>query len=225
MNTMIGHNQAPDATQDLKARADELLQAGTRVPAELDQSTVGKAADFVKQIGDALKKAEAKRKETKEPYLLAAAAVDIDFRAITAPLAALKTSVEAKIGAFQKKAAAEERARREEEARRVAEEAARAAAAAETQTDLEDAIKREAEAQKAAKAAAVKTIDISRHRGDYGSLATIKTTWEFEIENAALVPREYCAPSETLIRAAIRAGGVRAIPGIRIYQRESTIVR
>lgn len=228
MDTMLGHNQVPElaaSTAELKARADELLAAETRVPVELDQTTVGKAADFVKQIGDALKKSEVRRKEVKAPYLLAEGLIDSAFREIAAPLSALKSRMEAKIGDFQRKAAAEERRRREEEARRAAEEAEKAAAAATTQTDLEDAIKREAEAKQAAEAAAVKPIELSRHRGDFGSLATIKTTWEFEIVDATAVPREYCAPSEALIRGAIRAGGVRAIPGVRIYQREQTVIR
>lgn len=228
MDTMIGHNQVPElasSTDELKSRADELLAAEARVPAELDQATVGRAADFVKQINDALKKGEAKRKDVKAPYLLAEGMIDSAFRAITSPLAALKTRMETKIGDFQRKAADAERKRREEEARKAAEEAAKAAAAVSTQTDLEEAIKREAEAKRAAEAAAVKPIELSRQRGDFGSLATIKTTWEFEIENATLVPREYCVPSESLIRAAVRAGGVRAIPGLRIYQREQTVIR
>lgn len=224
----IGHNQAPELeyeTQEFKSRADELLAAEARVPAELDQITVGKAADFVKQIKDALKKGEAKRKEVKAPYLLAEGAIDTAFAGIATLLSALKTRMESKIGDFQRKTAAEERRRREEEARRAAEEAAKAAAAVTTQTDLEEAIAREAEAKKAAEAAAVKPIELSRQRGEFGSLATIRTTWEFEIENAVLVPREYCSPNESLIRSAIKAGGVRAIPGLRIYQREQTIIR
>lgn len=228
MDTMIGHNQVPELaneTQEFKSRADELLAAETRVPAELDQITVGKAADFVKQIKDALKKGEAKRKEVKAPYLLAEGAIDTAFARIATPLSALKTRMESKIGDFQRKAADAERRRREEEARKAAEEAEKAATAAATQADLDEAIRRETEAQKAADAAAVKPIELSRQRGDFGSLATIRTTWEFEIINAVEVPREYCVPSEALIRAAIRAGGVRAIPGLRIYQREQTVIR
>jgi hypothetical protein len=44
--------------------------------------------------------------------------------------------------------------------------------------------------------------------------------WDFEVIDAALVPRSFCAPDEKAIRAAVR-GGVRAIQGVNVFQRES----
>jgi hypothetical protein len=45
----------------------------------------------------------------------------------------------------------------------------------------------------------------------------IRTYTKFTIEDATLVPREYCEPSDKLINAAIKAG-VTNIAGIKIYQ-------
>lgn len=45
----------------------------------------------------------------------------------------------------------------------------------------------------------------------------IRTYTKFTIEDASLVPREYCEPSDKLINAAIKAG-VTEIEGITIYQ-------
>ena len=227
MDNLIGHNQIPEIeslTSDLKVRADELLAAVERVPATLDQATVGRAADFVKQIGTHAKMIEERRSAAKQPYLEAGRVIDGAFKSIADPLTAAKKRVEAKIGDYQRKVADEERKRREEEARRAAEEAERAAAEAKTATDLETAIQREEEAKKAAEAALAKPAEMARTHGAMGAVATVRTTWEFEIENAADVPRQYCQPSDALIRMAVK-GGERAIPGVRIYQRESTVVR
>lgn len=188
MDTMIGHNQAPEIeslTSDLKARADELLAAVERVPATLDQTTVGRAADFVKQIGTHAKMIEERRAAAKQPHLEAGRVIDGAFKSIADPLTAAKKRVEAKIGDYQRKVADEERKHWE---------------------------------------ALAKPAELIRAHGAMGAIATVRTTWEFEIENAALVPRQYCQPSDGLIRAAVK-GGERAIPGVRIYQRESTVVR
>ena len=47
--------------------------------------------------------------------------------------------------------------------------------------------------------------------------------WDFEIEDAGLVPREFCVPSMPKIREAMRAptesGEPRGIPGVRFFKR------
>ena len=45
--------------------------------------------------------------------------------------------------------------------------------------------------------------------------------WTFEITGEVSVPREYCAPDSAKIRAAV-AGGVRDIPGVRIFEETRT---
>lgn len=48
---------------------------------------------------------------------------------------------------------------------------------------------------------------------------TFHEVWTYEIANTALVPREYCVPSTSLLAAAVKAGA-RDIPGVSIYQEE-----
>lgn len=46
----------------------------------------------------------------------------------------------------------------------------------------------------------------------------------FEIEAPASVPREYCEPSERLIRSAVQSG-IREIPGVKIYEKDTVVIR
>lgn len=57
---------------------------------------------------------------------------------------------------------------------------------------------------------ATKEIEANRVKGS-------KKVWKFQVEEAGLVPREYLMVDERLIRQAI-AGGVREIPGVRVYE-------
>jgi hypothetical protein len=47
--------------------------------------------------------------------------------------------------------------------------------------------------------------------------ASQRKEWTHEILNPDEVPREYCSVDERLIRKAVK-GGVREIPGVRIYE-------
>lgn len=48
---------------------------------------------------------------------------------------------------------------------------------------------------------------------------TIRTTWDFEITDAALLPREYLMPNEKAIGAVVRAlKNVANIPGVRVFE-------
>jgi hypothetical protein len=60
-------------------------------------------------------------------------------------------------------------------------------------------------------------------RTETGS-AHARKVWDFEIIDVKAVPREYLVVSTTLVRDAVR-GGVREIPGMRIYERDGTTFR
>jgi regulator of protease activity HflC (stomatin/prohibitin superfamily) len=49
--------------------------------------------------------------------------------------------------------------------------------------------------------------------------------WEYEIINEGLIPRKYLKVDERLIGQAVRSGGIREIPGVRIYETERPSVR
>jgi hypothetical protein len=132
------------------------------------------------------------------------------------------------------------RAERDAEAavQRAKEEAARAEEAAKRKADNEqrqrEAARKteQAEADRVAaeKAAAAVAADLSRQRGDYGSVASLRTTWVFEYDNIGDVDLEALRPYlkqehvEQAIRAAVKLG-IRTIGGVRIFQTKNTQVR
>lgn len=48
--------------------------------------------------------------------------------------------------------------------------------------------------------------------------AVVKKRWTYEITDPNLVPREYCDPAPSKLRAAVSSFGVREIPGVRIFE-------
>jgi hypothetical protein len=52
----------------------------------------------------------------------------------------------------------------------------------------------------------------------------VQRTWTYEVVDPALIPREYLAVDGPAIQRAVR-GGARAIPGVRIYERETLVGR
>jgi len=56
-------------------------------------------------------------------------------------------------------------------------------------------------------------------KGTIGSI-NVRKTWDFEVTNQSEIPRAYCVPDEKRIRVAVRAG-VRDIPGVRIFEKET----
>ena len=61
-------------------------------------------------------------------------------------------------------------------------------------------------------------------RSNDGTSAFIKRPWTFEVQEDDKVPREYCCPDGKKIKDAVK-GGIRNIPGVRIYQDIQTNVR
>lgn len=147
---------------------------------------------------------------------------------------------------------AREAAAKAAEEKRAAEEAARLAREAATKVEREAAVAAQAKADQAAedareakdRAAAakqdanvakadatVKAADLTRARSDLGSLASLRTTWAFEIEDPEAVPRTYLSVNEGAIRAAIKSNTTKEgkcplrIPGVRIYEKQESVVR
>ena len=54
---------------------------------------------------------------------------------------------------------------------------------------------------------------------------TVKKSWDFEVENINLIPLEYIKREikGTAVREAIK-NGVREIPGVRIFEKETLAV-
>lgn len=129
---------------------------------------------------------------------------------------------------------AEEAAKAAERAASAEAEAARAAAdkaAAEAREARDRAAAAKQDANVAKSAATAKAADLTRARSDLGSLASLRTTWAFEIEDPEQVPRTYLSVNEGAIRAAIKANTTKdgkcplRIPGIKIFEKHESVVR
>lgn len=135
-------------------------------------------------------------------------------------------------------AAAADRAAREAAARAQTLGAARAAEQA--QADAERSFKAALESERkemlasaavarAERQSAAAPSDMARTRGG-ASLATLRTTWEFEIEDAKSIPLDILRPhipAEAInqaLRSFIKAGG-REIAGVRIFEDSKAMVR
>lgn len=241
---LLGEHLAENTGALIKRRND-LLASVENAPAEItDDIGAGKMADLIKLIGACVRTAETGRTSAKEPFLAASRLVDSFFKKITDPLDTAKKTVERRLTLYQRnKAEAErrERERSEQQARqaalKAAAEAAERAAAIETETDLDAAISAEAladqaaaDAIEAAKVATASSAEMSRSRGDLGSVASLRTEWASEIIDRTILDLETLRPHiavdaiERAIRAYVRAGG-RELRGAKIYQQSKSIVR
>lgn len=221
----ILRDQLGETHAELAKRADELIAGVSRMPPAIeDEATEKRAIEFAKQIGAHEKLCDGTRKAIKQPYAEAVKIVDAFFGGMVDPLKTGRDVVLRKLTAFQTAKAEAERKAREEAARIAQEEAAKAIAAVETNADLDNAIAKEEQAVAAVQATEATTADLSRTRGTFGSTASLRTTTEFEVTDLSQVPRQYLMVNEPSIRAAIK-GGVKAIDGVRIYQKQSTVVR
>ena len=75
-----------------------------------------------------------------------------------------------------------------------------------------------------AKAAQAEAVLPSRHVVAGAGSSTVRKEWTFTVLNLDMVPNEYKVLSDTKVREAIRHG-VRAIPGLEIFQEEKLAVR
>lgn len=211
-------DDALDQREGFRQRLADLTAAADRAYAT-DEASAGRCGELVKQIRAAAKVVEDAHKTTKEPYLLAGRAVDAAKNEALAPLEAAKMKVEGKQTQFLREQAAireaeARRAREVEEARR-REEAERAAAAA---------------AANAAAPAEVPAytpppvVEPERQviRGDYGAAVSGQKVWlsqveDYEVAFIAVANNEKVRDAiDTAVKALVR-GGVREIPGVRVW--------
>lgn len=238
---VIGGNLPPDpiellvqeltlANVDLIARGNALVEAVGRVPETIsDDETAGKVADFIKQIGVTAKSAEDKRIEATKPHLDAQRAVAGFFKKIAEPLDAAKKTLNGRLTAHLQRKADAERARIAEEQRIAAERAAQEAADNTDAFGLEpvDGVPMGEQPTHTPKAA-----DLSRTRGDYGAVTSLRETWDFEITDIKAIPLASLRPflARDALEKAIR-GYVKAyqdgkpLKGVRVFKNTSAVTR
>lgn len=203
----------------LTDRRDDLLRDEAELPAVESEEAVREVGDYLKLIRSAIKTADGRRVELKEPYLLCGRHVDGFFKGITEPLEALDRRTLSKLDAYQQRKLAAERRARDEEAARQREEArqarleadqlAAAAAAAETRSpggttatrlfenaslELDRAEIADQAAIVAQQAAEAKPADLVRTRGTFGSVVTMQQRWVGEIQDRETLDLEALRP-------------------------------
>jgi len=133
-------------------------------------------------------------------------------KSISSPLQAAEKALKGKIATFQYQLELERR-KREEQVRKA-------------QAGLQERLN--AEAAKS-NTAPVQIIDIPIKeekpiiRTEQGS-ASIRKAWKGEITDASQVPFQFCSPDQRKIDEAVK-GGLREIPGVRIYEHITTVIR
>jgi hypothetical protein len=155
---------------------------------------------------------EEKRKEATKPLLDKKKQIDDFAKHLTNELNNAVKPLRAQIQKYEEEKERQrlEELRRIEEDRRRQEEALRVA---QQQGDVEQITKIQEISELEAKAA-----ELSEKS------SSLRMIWTFEVENINLVPKEYMLLDETAVRRAIQAG-VREIPGLRIFQKPSLVIK
>ncbi len=232
----------------LISRRDELLAAAVRYhekfpngPSNDEES--GKAGDFIVQIKKHAAAVEETRKKVKEPFLEAGRVIDAFLKHETSDkLADAAALINSKNTKYLIEKQNRERAEAQAAAARAAEEAQRLAEAAAAENNdqraadiMDRAVEVAATADKAADRASGSAADLSRTRGAFGSVASLRDNWVYEVEDLmALVnavaegrePIHYLMVNDSVVAASVRAkNGVRKITGLKIENRQKSGVR
>ena len=82
---------------------------------------------------------------------------------------------------------------------------------------VEHAIALAQQADIAARAASARSADLTRNRGDAGSVSSLRELWEVELVDLSQVPMEFLLFNESAARRAVAGGKRREIPGCRVF--------
>ena len=208
----IGGNAPP--LSDRLAMDHATLAAGAAtaaqlVPAEIraieSDDEAGDYAETAKALKEVAKTIEKARVAEKEQIIKDGRTVETFFATLSQPLKDAINKVVGAINRFQSAKLAAERV-----ATAAREKAEREAAA------LFD--------EPAPMAAPVVAREAARVVSTGGALASASTKWTHEVVDPSLVPRNYLMVNEAAIKAAV-AGGLRNIPGVRIFETVRTAIR
>lgn len=181
------------------------------------------AGGLLQEIKARYNEAEGLRKSLSAPINLHLKKLNAMFKSLTDPLSAAETRLKQQIvdyRARQQAIAADQAERvRQEQARLAMADASRRAAAADSEDEAR-AIRAEAVDQ----VKAIQTADAYVAPPARAAGVSVRTLWDWELVDIGQVPTEFLAVDGAAIRKAI-AAGVREIPGVRVFQRESVAVR
>jgi hypothetical protein len=238
-----------DTQSELVARRDEILAGAKRFDTAYpdgipDETVQGRCADFAGSkgiMGVFLREVETNRTTEKLPFRLGGEAVDGFFETLSEPVEKVQAHMRSKMNTFAAKLEAEriEAARLEAErlaaAAAEAEEALIDAAGTEQAEELAiDVVDLQRAADAAATLAAGKSPELSRTRGDMGTVVSLRSRYvaDYDASNlmelvkavaAGKAPLTYLAFNTTRINYAIRSEKVREIPGVVIKQERGVV--
>jgi hypothetical protein len=202
------------------ARAHPTIEDG-------DDETAGRFIDNLGMAKALVKSAEALHTREKAPYLQGGKTVDAWKANFLGILARAMDPVSKIVFDYSARKDEIELKQREEEARRLAEAAAQAV--------KYDAFSEEADvaltsAARAKRDTMAKPAERSQTRGVYGTLASIRQTWTWEITDIESVPRNYLTIDSAKLREAMKTRDkfgkpVTMIPGISWVTERSLGVR
>ena len=183
--------------------AAEAVEAAAMVPAELApiaaEDVAGGFAFTAKALKDTTFKVEAFRKKEKEQILADGRTVDAFFAGLIEPVKAALDRLIAELNRYQTAKLAAQRAREEEE-------------------------RKAAELFEEPPPAPIPVREAARVVSMEGVKATASRRWVHTVTDPLAVPRNYLMVNEMAVKAAI-AGGVREIPGVRIFEEIRTSIR
>lgn len=254
--------------QQIEQRIAELEEKAGEQPDRVDDDvTQGRVQDVIKEVDKELKNAEATRVAVKEPYLEAERTVDGFFKqGLMARLLTVRKKLDGIATAYLRRKAEEERARRQEAERKLREAQEMLLKAQREQEERERKLRdqnrqkqadaaadqarlaqqqreaMEAERMAALQAAQVKNAELSRTRSsENGSLGTLRTTWDFNVDDIDEIPPRALWPyitreaKEKAIRAYVKANAPKdeavsdrdwqPLAGVQMYRKSDGVYR
>jgi hypothetical protein len=203
----------------LRSKAEKMIEQAERAQVN-DAASAEAAADLAKWFRVLFKKIEEERDSLVRPLNDHVKMINGRFKGTTEALKRGEGVINKKLLDYVKEQQRIEAEKAEAARKKAEEEALAAALALEAKGNtsaaseiLTDVIEAPETVQK-----------VGAVRGDFGSVATVRKVWTFEVVELAKVPVEYLEVIGPKVNAAIRAGE-RDIPGLRIYEKDSLAVR
>jgi hypothetical protein len=202
-------------------------------------------ADIAAQVGENMRMAAAlsravedRRKEDKRPFLSGGRVIDDWYKALIDPLVEAMRPVQARLDGWGRRqlevarerareAAAEKRA----DADRLASEAGRAISAGldagELLTQASEAAGQVEQAERLANGTAA---NLTRTRGIFGAVLSVREKWTYRVTDISQVPREYLMVNPEAVKKAMKRRDsmgrpTKEIPGIRWESQQEVGIR
>lgn len=172
----------------------------------LDQEQADEANEILIKINHGLKQIEEKRTSFTGPLNKSLKEINASFKQMVEPIKSAKDSLTSRLMAW----------RRQEQAR-IDAEREKAVKEEERRRKIQEAHAAKGHAVKEDITPVVKPIPFS-----VNDTTKVQKRWTYEIEDSSVIPRQYMVVDGPAITAAVRAG-VRDIPGVKIYQKETAV--